>query len=249
MVKRLIPAVGFIFLLSSCSVFKSLNFAGNKQQASETVQPSPNKFINEISVTPQTYTDKTEVKQAPPVAVTPGSLNNADNSSREENKPVAEFYANHTGGAETASAIQLKYAQLLDTDVDALPNKTLLENVDDWYGVRYRRGGNTKNGVDCSGFTMAVYTAVYGISIPRIAREQYRNSRRISTTELAEGDLLFFNTTGRGITHVGIYLGNNRFIHATVSKGVMVNNLFEPYYLKRYIGAGRIDDKQVVASN
>ena len=59
----------------------------------------------------------------------------------------------------------------------------------------------------------------------------------------------FFNTNGRGVSHVGVYLGNNKFIHASVSKGVMVNDLFEPYYLKRFVGAGRMDDKQAVASN
>lgn len=85
--------------------------------------------------------------------------------------------------------------------------------------------------------------------LPRVSREQYRISRKISTTELQEGDLVFFNTTGRGVSHVGVYLGNNKFIHASVSKGVMVNDLFENYYLKRFVGAGRIDDKQVVSSN
>lgn len=143
----------------------------------------------------------------------------------------------------------MKYAVLLKTEVEYLPNKALLESVDQWYGVRYRTGGNTKSGIDCSGFTVAVYAAVYGINLPRVSGEQYRISRKISTTELQEGDLLFFHTRGSGISHVGVYLGNNKFIHATVSKGVMVNDLFESYYVQRFFGAGRIDDKQVVASN
>jgi lipoprotein Spr len=136
----------------------------------------------------------------------------------------------------------------MNTEVESLPSRTLLENVDDWYGVRYRTGGNTKSGIDCSGFTVAVYASVYGIMLPRVSREQYRTSRKISTTELEEGDLVFFNTNGSGVSHVGIYLGNNKFIHASVSKGVMVSGLFEPYYLKRYVGAGRIDNKQVVTN-
>ena len=136
----------------------------------------------------------------------------------------------------------------MNTEVESLPNKILLENVDEWYGVRYRTGGNTKTGVDCSGFTVAVYAAVYGIALPRVSREQYRISRKISTTELQEGDLVFFNTRGSGVSHVGVYLGNNKFIHASVSRGVMVNDIFETYYLQRYIGAGRIDDKQIVSN-
>jgi lipoprotein Spr len=150
---------------------------------------------------------------------------------------------------ENASPVQLKYTVLLNTELESLPNKTLLENVDKWYGVRYRTGGNGSTGIDCSGFTVAVYAGTYGIALPRVSKEQYRISRKISTTELQEGDLLFFNTRGSGVSHVGVYLGNNKFIHATVSKGVMVNGLFENYYIKRFIGAGRIDDKQVVSAN
>ncbi len=137
----------------------------------------------------------------------------------------------------------------MNTEVENLPAKTLLDGVDEWYGVRYRTGGNTKTGVDCSGFTVAVYMAVYGISLPRVSRDQYRISRKISTTELQEGDLVFFNTRGSGVSHVGVYLGNNKFIHASVSRGVMVNGLFEPYYLQRFIGAGRIEDKQMVSAS
>ena len=68
-------------------------------------------------------------------------------------------------------------------------------------------------------------------------------SRRISRTDLKEGDLLFFNTTG-GISHVGIYLQNNKFVHASASQGVTVSDMFDPYYLRRFIGAGRVDEKQ-----
>jgi len=136
----------------------------------------------------------------------------------------------------------------MDTEVESLPDKTLLDAVDEWYGVRYRVGGNTKSGVDCSGFTVAVYAAAYGMTLPRVSRDQYRMSRKISTTELQEGDLVFFNTNGRGVSHVGVYLGNNKFIHASVSRGVMVSDLFDNYYLRRFVGAGRIDDKQIVAA-
>jgi lipoprotein Spr len=90
--------------------------------------------------------------------------------------------------------------------------------------------------------------AVYGIALPRVSRDQYRISRKISTTELQEGDLVFFNTKGSGVSHVGVYLGNNKFMHASVSRGVMVSDLFEPYYLQRFYGAGRIEEKQLVSA-
>ncbi len=257
MVKQLIPAVGFIFFLSSCTVFKSLNIGGNKPSPAATAlvpsAPAPAKFIEDISVTPavteKAAVDKTEVKPGPQVAVTTRGLNLDEPASRDEIKQFNDYFSAHKTSVEAASAVQLKYAVLLNTEVEALPDKILLENVDEWYGVRYRTGGNTHSGVDCSGFTVAIYAAVYGITLPRVSREQYRTSRKISTTELQEGDLVFFNTRGSGVSHVGIYLGNNHFIHASVSRGVMVNSLFEPYYLQRFVGAGRIDNKQVVAGN
>ena len=260
MVKNLLPALAIVVFLSSCSTFKPLNFTSNKQLATApTPGPNRTKFIDEISVTPQVTNDKTEVKPQPTVATrgvniveTPAVQEEEDVMAKlMEARSVAErkLAAENATSVESASATQLKYAILMNTEVESLPSKTLLENVDEWYGVRYRSGGNTKSGVDCSGFTVAVYLAVYGIALPRVSREQYRISRKISTTELQEGDLVFFNTNGSGVSHVGVYLGNDKFIHASVSRGVMVSGLYEPYYLKRYYGAGRIDDKQMVSAS
>jgi len=247
MVKHILPAIGLVIFLSSCSALKTLNISSNKQTTS--VEPRA-KFIDEIIITPKAAIDKTEINSGPRETFsTPGIGISESQLITEEAKHLTEIVASRSTSIESASPVQLKYAVLLNTEVEYLPNKTLLESVDSWYGVRYRTGGNGKSGIDCSGFTVAVYAAAYGINLPRVSREQYRISRKISTTELKEGDLLFFNTRGSGISHVGVYLGNNKFIHATVSKGVMVNGLFESYYVKRFIGAGRIDDKQLVASN
>jgi len=258
MVKQLVPAFVFIIFLSSCSSFKPLNFTSNRQVSSIN-EPAPSltaqaKFIEQISVTTSVpVTDKTEMPDI--WEVKPSRTAKAQETAASPAKvetPKTEtlnLFANRTPAVENASSVQLKYSLLLDTEVESLPSKPLLESVDEWYGVRYRVGGNTKKGVDCSGFTVAVYAAVYGMMLPRISRDQYRISRKISTTELREGDLVFFNTNGRGVSHVGVYLGNNKFIHASVSRGVMVNDLFENYYLRRFVGAGRIDEKQAVVSN
>jgi lipoprotein Spr len=251
MVKKFLPALAAIFFLSSCSTFKPLNFTSNKQVA-EVASPAPasgSKFIDNISVTASTTTSETKPRPEPIASDRKVIEKKALANPNAETPRLSEVMANRTPVVESASEVQLKYAVLLDTEVESLPDRSLLEAVDEWYGVRYRVGGNTKKGIDCSGFTVAVYAAAYGLMIPRISREQYRTSRKISTTELQEGDLVFFNTNGRGVSHVGVYLGNNKFIHASVSRGVMVNDLFETYYLKRYIGAGRIDDKQIIATN
>ncbi len=254
MVKQLIPALAFLVMLSSCTAFKSLNLSNNRP-ATTVAAPanSQSKFIDDISITPQTDVTKTQARPVPKKEVAATHDRNTEEviivPVKEEPKPQTNFVATRTTEVESANSVQLKYAVLLNTEVEYLPNKELLESVDEWYGVRYRTGGNTKTGVDCSGFTVAVYSAVYGIALPRVSREQYRISRKISITELQEGDLVFFHTRGSGVSHVGVYLGNNRFIHASVSRGVMVNSLFEPYYVQRFLGAGRIDDKQTVSSN
>ncbi len=144
---------------------------------------------------------------------------------------------------ETAGPVQLKYAVLLDTTVESLPDQYLLLQVDEWMGVRYRSGGNTKKGIDCSGFTSTIFANYCGLQLPRTSKQQYEICEKIEPNNLRAGDLLFFNTRGRGVSHVGIYLGNNKFIHASVSSGVMVSDRFEPYYSKRFLGAGRIPEE------
>lgn len=137
------------------------------------------------------------------------------------------------------SELQEKYAAILNVMPSLLSNIPLLATIDEWYGTRYRYGGSSKSGIDCSAFTRVMFKSVFQIELPRTAREQYWKSRRISTTELKEGDLVFFNTTG-GISHVGMYLRNNKFVHSSSSKGVVISDLYEPYYLSHFIGATRV---------
>ena len=260
MVKNILPAVAIIFLLASCSSLKPLNFTNNKQVVNSTPVTSGTaaqhgsqiKFIEDINVTqqatkPAVSSSKTSApsgneKQDKKETVKTRGLN-----MEETAKPQVLLFGNQSAVVEAASPLQLKYSILLDTEVEELQNQVLLESVDEWYGTRYRMGGTTKSGVDCSAFVQAAIGVAFGISLPRTAREQYKASRRISRTELKEGDLVFFNTRG-GVSHVGIYLRNNKFIHASTSQGVTVSDMFEPYYLKRYVGAGRMEETSEVFS-
>jgi lipoprotein Spr len=255
MVKKILPALTVVILLSSCAAFKPLNFTSNKQVAATAPSlTAQSKFIDQISVTAPATADKTEVRYEQNVSLSERSVNIVETPAPvQQQDEISMILANGKRKAdntsiESANKVQLKYAVLMNLPVEELPSKTLLEAVDEWYGVRYRRGGNTKNGIDCSGFTEAVFAAAYGMQIPHVAREQYRASRKIATAELEEGDLVFFNTTG-GVSHVGVYLGHSKFIHATVSRGVMVNGLYEPYYAQRYICGGRIDGKQLLVKD
>jgi cell wall-associated NlpC family hydrolase len=106
--------------------------------------------------------------------------------------------------------------------------------------IPYRFGGNTLVGIDCSAYVKKVYSLV-GVSLPRSAREQFAEGKPVDNSELSMGDLVFFKTYAAFPSHVGIYLGDNLFIHASSrSKKVTIDSLETPYYIKRFIGAKRL---------
>ena len=107
-------------------------------------------------------------------------------------------------------------------------------------GAPYRDGGTDPNGFDCSGFTQYVF-AQYGIALPRNVREQYREGKAVKPEELTAGDLVFFTTTDPGVSHVGIAVGGDEFVHAPSTWGtVRVEHLGTSYWSQRYIGARRV---------
>ncbi|MEJ8738721.1 C40 family peptidase [Phocaeicola sp. HCN-6420] len=131
----------------------------------------------------------------------------------------------------------------LDMDIAMEDNHRLYIESSQWIGVPYRAGGNTKRGVDCSGLTYNIYKKVYHKHLKRNSDEQRKtNCRKISKNKLQEGDLVFFHNgkNKRTATHVGIYLKNDRFIHASTSRGVIVSRLDEPYYRRVWMQGGRV---------
>ena len=149
---------------------------------------------------------------------------------------------------ELCSTIQFKYAQILNKDVELVTNKSLFSFIDEWWATRYRYGGTSKKGIDCSSYTGQLLNEVFGFVMPRTAREQYAISSRVNRDDLLEGDLVFFNTRG-GVSHVGVYLGDGYFTHSSSSAGVTINNLNESYYSRKYIGGGRIGDNDYAVKN
>jgi cell wall-associated NlpC family hydrolase len=115
----------------------------------------------------------------------------------------------------------------------------LYDQLREWQGVRYREGGLSKRGVDCSGFVYLTYLQRFGIRLPRTTRGQAAVGYRISRNQLRPGDLVFFNT-GWKTGHVGIYAGDRRFIHASTSNGVMASSLTNPYWSRAYWKAVRV---------
>lgn len=120
----------------------------------------------------------------------------------------------------------------------------LYDEVKSWIGTPYKYGGNNKRGVDCSGFVVQVYKKVYGVSLQRSSDLIYeKNCEKIKKNDLQEGDLVFFSTgRSKKINHVGIYLNSDKFIHASSSRGVIVSDLDESYYVRTYVSSGRVKD-------
>lgn len=139
---------------------------------------------------------------------------------------------------EHCSKLQFKYALMTDRDVESISNISLYSFIDEWYNTPYRYGGCTRSGVDCSGFVMTLASKVYDAKLPRTAREMYHETERLDLDELDEGDFVFFNTRG-GVSHVGVYLGNDFFVHSSTNRGVVISSLQEDYYKKRFLGGGR----------
>jgi lipoprotein Spr len=133
-------------------------------------------------------------------------------------------------------------SQVMGVAVDATSNLKLYKFIYEWIGTPYRFGGNTKKGIDCSAFTKAIYDKVFNTTILRNSRDIFSMVSPLPKDELKEGDLVFFKIKSASITHIGIYLGGNRFAHASSSRGVVISNLNEPYYSRYFYKGGRILD-------
>lgn len=153
-------------------------------------------------------------------------------SSRAKDKKAA---AREAAKVEVFSKVDRK-------SLDAV-TRALLDEADSWRGTPYLWGGNTREGVDCSGFVLQVFKASAGIPLPRVSGQQYEYCQPIDKGKLEPGDLVFFATSSKhnGVSHVGIYIGNGFMIHSSSSKGVIVSDLNSNYYSSHYYGGGRVE--------
>jgi len=126
-------------------------------------------------------------------------------------------------------------------DVD--PRQLLVDFAMTLRDIRYRRGGRSPHsGFDCSGFVHYVFAQVLGVDLPENSAAQFADSRKIARDELQAGDLVFFHTRGKRVSHVGIYVGEGRFIHSpTTGERVRVDHLSGHYWARRFVGARRPD--------
>lgn len=122
-------------------------------------------------------------------------------------------------------------------------NEKLDEFVDKWLGTKYRYGGRTEKGIDCSQFNKRLYKDVYDLNIQNTCRDQWKETKRVKRDSLQVGDLLFFNSKASPSGwHCSVYIGNDSFVHASnYRNGVKISSLKESMYKRIYKGAGRLD--------
>lgn len=151
---------------------------------------------------------------------------------------------------ETFRRLWLTYMEGM-TDEDSTPaglsKRQLIDFILKWLGTPYRFGGTTSAGIDCSAFIRRLFVEVAGVMLPRTAAAQYTLGEPVPREHLRFGDLLFFNTRRHAyVSHVGIYLGDNLFAHASSGKGVTISSLQSTYYSRRFIGARRLTERMLL---
>lgn len=146
------------------------------------------------------------------------------------------------------SAPRLDYKALaqasvrLGMDIELTDNHKLYVNAAEWIGTPYRAGGDSRHGMDCSGLVSQLYKKTYRMRLSRSTDGQLKESNKIARRNLREGDLVFFTSRSsrKKVAHVGIYLKDGKFIHASTSQGVIVSSLKEKYYTQHWLCGGRV---------
>jgi cell wall-associated NlpC family hydrolase len=143
-------------------------------------------------------------------------------------------------GAEKIASGTRSFKTERNDAISNLDQAKMMREISKLMGVAYKLGGEDDHGIYCSAYTMHVYKNSIGKALPRSSGEQFMMGIPVTHEDLKFGDLVFFNTTGDVASHVGIYLGDDLFAHASVSLGVTISSLESFYYKQRYEGARRI---------
>ncbi len=133
-----------------------------------------------------------------------------------------------------------KYSEILGVSESKITDNSLYQFINEWYGVPYKYAGKDKTGIDCSGLASKLYYTVFNKKISSSTKVLIDEVKKIKESDLREGDLVFFYIESSKPTHVGVYLQNHKFVHASTKKGVMISDLNEPYFKKYFCCSGRV---------
>ncbi|WP_272679884.1 bifunctional murein DD-endopeptidase/murein LD-carboxypeptidase [Providencia sp. PROV032] len=162
---------------------------------------------------------------------TPKSAKNTQYTAKSDTRML-----NGSAGDSLTMASQDEFEELVQS-VDT--KSKIMDQYANWKGVAYRLGGTTKKGVDCSSFVQRTFFEQFGVELPRTTSEQESSGKSVKRNNLKVGDIVLFKT-GRTMKHVGIYIGDEKFVHASTSSGVIVSEMTNSYWSKRYYASRRI---------
>jgi len=216
--------IGLLFF-SSCHIAEHVKEAQKRTSAEKQTQQKSITKQERIKI--ETEPSKTQKQDA-----------QAKNTTQALNSPTKQD-TNNT--SKTEVSLYKNYEKKWEINLTGKEDLNLLEEMNAWYGTPYKYGGKTKEGTDCSGMTIGIYKAVYDIDLTRSSYDMWKQSEAVEIEDLKDGDLVFFKINYVSISHVGIYISNGNFIHSSTSKGVIISNLEEDYYKKRFCIGGRIN--------
>lgn len=162
---------------------------------------------------------------------TPKSAKNSQYTAKSDVRML-----NGSAGDSLTMASQDEFEELVQS-VDT--KSKIMNQYANWKGVAYRLGGTTKSGIDCSSFVQRTFFEQFGVELPRTTSEQESSGKSVKRNNLKVGDIVLFKT-GRTMKHVGIYIGDEKFVHASTSSGVIVSEMTNAYWSKRYYAGRRI---------
>ena len=148
----------------------------------------------------------------------------------------------HTSAPRLDYKVLAQASVRLGMDIELTDNHKLYVNAAEWIGTPYRAGGDSRHGTDCSGLVSQLYKKTYRMRLSRSTDGQLKESNKIARRNLREGDLVFFTSRSsrKKVAHVGTYLKDGKFIHASTSQGVIVSSLKEKYYTQHWLCGGRV---------
>jgi len=182
------------------------------------------------------YIHERQIATNNPSTNSPDTRSNTNNKTKNISKKTV---VTKEESISTISKYEVKWGVDLPDDADT----NLIKEIDSWLGVPYKYGGKDKSGTDCSGMVFSIYNNVYGFSLNRSSYDIIQNVIKVPIEEAKFGDIVFFKIYKNRVSHVGIYLGDKKFIHASTQLGVRIDSLEMPYYRDRFYMAGRIKDE------